>query len=101
MLPIYQGDNMRVINNGKERIRIYLRNDIESSITNITSISNEIQNILAALNDILGGSLMENDLDVMGNCQKILQNLSSALQQLNKCYGIINRIDITEEIADE
>lgn len=92
---------MRVINNNKERSKIYLRSDIESAITNVTNESNEVHDTIAALNNAVGGSPSGMDSNLIGSCQKTLQDLSSALQSLNRCRELVDSIDTSEEIADE
>lgn len=92
---------MRIVNNEKENVKIYLRNDIESSITNITQENNEMHNTIMALDHAIGGSLSGTDTALIGNCQKILQDLSRVLQCLNRCREYVNAIDTREEVSDE
>ena len=92
---------MRVINSEKEQARIYLRSDIDNVITNVTHESNEMHNTVLALNDVLSGACSGMDARFLGSCQKVLQDLSMALQALNHCRELVNRIDVSEEIPDE
>lgn len=92
---------MRVINNSKERAKIYLRSDIESMITSVMNESNELHDTIAMLNNTVGGSPSGLDSSLIGSCQKVLQDLLTTLQSLNRCRELVNSIDTSEEIPNE
>jgi len=92
---------MWVINQSKERIRIYLRNDIESNITNLINESNEIHASISAINRAVGGTPSGNDAKLIGSCQLALQNISIALQNLNVCRERIEQLNTKEWVSDD
>lgn len=92
---------MWVVNNNKERIKIYLKSDIESNITNITDASNRIHDTIAAINRATAGSATGIDQQMIGDCQRALQELSTALQNLYICRNYVDQIDTREWIDDE
>ena len=92
---------MWVVNNEKERVKIYLRSDIESNITNFTHESNEIHNTIAAIYRAIGGTPSGGDSKLSDNCRRALQELSTALQNLNVCREYVERLDTREWIDDD
>lgn len=92
---------MRVVNNEKERAKSYLSSDIESNITNILHTSNEIQELVAQLSQIMSGSLSSADQELIGTAQQSLQYLSQAMQHLYQAQNSASQLDTTEEIPDE
>ena len=92
---------MWVVNEEKERVKIYLKNDIESNITNITEVSNRIHETIAAINGAVGGSAMGVDQKMIGDCQRAQQELSTALQSLFECRNYVEQLDTMEWVDDE
>ena len=92
---------MWVINNDKERAKIYLRNDIESSVTNITDASNKINEAIASINRAASGMASGKDKQLMDECKRAERQLSLALQNLNACRSYVNQLDTREWIEDE
>lgn len=92
---------MRVVNNEKERVKSYLRSDVESNITNMLHASNEVQAVVAQLSQIMSGSLSSADQALVGKAQQSLQYLSQALQHLHQAQNCASQLDTTEEIPDE
>lgn len=92
---------MWVINNDKERAKIYLRNDIESSVTNITDASNKINEAIASINRAAAGMASRKDKQLMDECKRAERQLSLALQNLNACRSYVNQLDTREWIEDE
>lgn len=91
---------MRVINNDKERAKIYLRSNIQSCVTNVTSESNKLHETISAIQNAVGGSSSGVDGNLIGSCQQALQQISSALQNLNQSIQFVNQIDTREEVPD-
>lgn len=91
---------MRVINNDKERAKIYLRSNIQSCVTNVTSESNKLHETISAIQNAVGGSPSGADGKLIGSCQQALQQISSALQNLNQSIQFVNQIDTSEEVPD-
>lgn len=88
-------------NNEKERIKSYIKSDIESHITNITDISNHIHEIIATIDRAVSGSLSGKDRELIGDCQRALEELSNALQNLHICRGYADRLETKEWVEDE
>ena len=92
---------MRVINNEKARARIYIRNNIQSCITNITSESNSVYTIMAAISNAMSGSVVGTDHKLRNDCSLVLSDISQALELLYRCIELTDQLDITEEIPDD
>lgn len=92
---------MLVVNNDKERTKIYLRSDVESNITNLAHESDEIQNVIAQLAQTMSGSPSGIHNDLIGQAQQSLQYLSQALQSLYRARGLVDQLDTSEEISDD
>ena len=91
---------MKVINNDRERDKIYLRSNIQSCITNITNESNKLQETISILQNAVGGSPSGIDGKLIGRCKQALEQISIGLQNLNQSIQFINQIDTYEEISD-
>lgn len=91
---------MLVVNGDKERVKIYLRSDAESNITNITHESNEIQMLMSQITQAMSGALSGVDNDLIGKAQQALQSLSQALQSLYEARRLIDQLETREEIPD-
>ena len=91
---------MRVVNNQKAQAKTYIRNDLKSNVTNLHHEKNELQDTIAILCNLVSGSLIGIDQELVGYCQKTRQELDRALQQLNMAAGLVDQLDITEEIPD-
>lgn len=92
---------MWIVNNNKERIKIYLKSDIESNITNLTDASNRIHDTIAAINRVAAGTVTGIDRQMISDCQRALQELSMALQNLYACRNYVNQLETREWIDDE
>ncbi len=92
---------MWVINNQKQSAKIYLKSDIESSITNTTDISNRIHTVIAAINRAVGGMPAGADRKLIDDCNRALNELSNALQMLYLCRSQIERLETREWIDDD
>lgn len=92
---------MWVVNNNKERIKIYLKSDIESNITNLTDASNRIHDTIAAITRATAGAPTGVDQQMLGDCQRALQEISTALQNLYMCRGYVDQLETREWIDDE
>jgi len=69
---------MWVVNREKERAKNYLIPDLNSNITNIAAVSNEVLDLIANINYLLGGLPSATDTRWVGCCQRALNNLSLA-----------------------
>lgn len=91
---------MLVVNYEKERVKIYLRSDVESNITNITHESNEIQMLMSQITQAMSGALSGVDNELIGKAQQALQSLSQALQSLYEARRLIDQLETREEVPD-
>lgn len=92
---------MWVVNNTKERVRIYLRSDIKSSITNLTDADNKVHNAIAAINRATAGTASGVDRQMIDDCRKAMQQLSEARQNLYVCLNYVEQLETREQIEDE
>ena len=92
---------MWVVNNTKERIKIYLKSDIESNITNVTDASNRIHETIAAINRATAGTASGIDRRMIDDCQRALQELQTALHNLYICRNYVDSLQTREWIDDE
>ena len=92
---------MFVVNNEKEREKIYLRANVQSCITNVTSEAEKLNDTISALQDTLGGSPSGADTKLIGYCQQASQQILTAIQSLNQSLQSVNEIDTREEMSDE
>lgn len=92
---------MWVANNDKERVKTYLKSDIESNITNIMDVSNRIHDSIAAVNRAAAGIASGTDRRLIDDCQRALQGLSEALQGLYACRNILDSLETREWADDE
>ena len=91
---------MWIENNEKGRAKTYLKNDIESSITNITALSNRIHSVISALSAVAAGTATGIDQQMIDECQRTLLQLTSALQNLYTCRNLADQLDTMERIED-
>lgn len=91
---------MWVVNSEKERVKIYLRSDVESNITNITHESNEIQALVSQITQAMSGALSGADNEMIGTTQQALQSLSQSLQSLHEARRLIDQLETREEVPD-
>lgn len=91
---------MRVVNPMKEHTKVCLRNDIESSIANLTDVSSHIHETISAINRTVQGSTTGADQRMVDDCQKVLQDLTKALQNLYMCRSYISALDTSEREDD-
>lgn len=89
------------VNSDKARAKSYINNNIRSHITNLTHASNEIQKTLAALDRTIGRSPSGDDVRLIGDCQKALQELSVALEGLNNCQEHVRQLNTEEQVEGE
>ena len=92
---------MWVVNNNKERIKSYIKNDIESSITNITDEINRIHDLISAINRATAGASSGMDRMMIDDCQRALNELSVTRQNLFACQNYASQLDTREWVQDE
>ena len=91
---------MWIANNNKERVKSYLRSDIESSITNLCDASNHIHDTISAINRATAGSLSSGDRQMIDECQKAIKEISDGLQNLYACRNYVNHLETREWVGD-
>ncbi len=92
---------MWVVNPTKERTKQFIKSDIESSITNLTDVSNRLYDMISAINIAVLGTISGTDQRMIGDCQMVLQELSTALQNLYSCRNYADALDVMEWIDDD
>ncbi len=92
---------MWVVNNTKERVKQYLRSDIESSITNLTAESNRVHDSIAAISRVAAGTATGIDQQMLGSCQRALQEIATSIQNLYMCRNLVDALDTREWVDDE
>ena len=92
---------MRVVNNKKASAKTYIRNDLKSNVTNLRSEDSNIQDTIAILCKLVGGSMIRADQEMIGDCQVAREKISLALKQLNTAASLVDMLDTTEEIPDD
>lgn len=91
---------MWVANNDKERVKSYLRSDIESSITNLTDVSNHIHETISAISRATAGSLTGADKQMIDECQKANKEISESLHDLYACLNYVNHLETREWVEE-
>ena len=91
---------MWVANNDKERVKSYLKNDIESNITNLCDVNNRIHDAISAINIATAGSLSGADRQMIEGCQKAIKEVSDCLQSLYACRNYLNQLETREWVDD-
>lgn len=92
---------MWVANNNKERVKSYLKSDIESNITNLCDANNHIHDTISAINRATAGSLSGADRQMIDECQKALDEISKSLQNLYACREYIAHLETKEWVDDQ
>ena len=92
---------MWVVNNNKERIKSYIKNDIESNITNITDEINRIHDLISEINRATAGTVSGIDIAMIDDCQRALNELSITRQNLFTCQSYVAQLETREWISDE
>lgn len=92
---------MEVENSQKVQAKHYIRNDLKSNATNISHESDEIQNTIAMLDQLLNGAISGIGDETIGQCQKALRDLTQALQKVDAAAACVDRLKSTEEIPDD
>ena len=91
---------MWVANNDKERVKCYLKSDIESNITNLSDASNHIHDTISAINMATAGSLSGSDRQMIDECQRAIKEISECLQNLYACRNYLDQLDTREWVDD-
>ena len=86
----------RVSNREKERAKDYVILNIASNITNVTAALNEVQELIANINYLIGGLPSATDTHWTSYCQRILGNLSQASVVLRQGLESAKQLDILE-----
>lgn len=76
-----------------------IRNDLKSNATNISHESDEIQNTIAMLDQLLSGAISGIGDETIGQCQKALRDLTQALQKVDAAAACVDRLKSTEEMT--
>ena len=91
---------MWIRNNDKERIKLYIKSDLESNITNLTTVSNSIRNLMSEITHSIGSSTSGTDMQLIGDCQRSLEVIETALCELYNCKSFAEQLDTMERVDD-
>lgn len=89
-----------IVNRKKEREKNYLIPNITSNITNVVVNSNEIRDLVASINCIVGGLPSGTDVRWNGCCQRALNHLSQATGLLHQALENARQLFILEWVDD-
>lgn len=91
---------MWVVNSQKQTVKYYLRPNLQSDVTNIRHVQDQVNNTISALSSLIGGSATGKDVEVIGECQKALQNMQDAINKINRCRELVNELETREYYDD-
>ena len=91
---------MWIQNNDKERIKSYIKSDIESNITNLMDSSNKIRELMSEILYAVGSSASGADQKLLDDCQRALQVIETALCMLYDSKSIADQLDTKEWVDD-
>jgi hypothetical protein len=88
-----------IINREKESAKNYLIPNITSNITNVTAVSNEVHQLIANINHLIGGIPSGTDTRWIGCCQRAHGNLSQASGLLRQGLENAKQLNIMEWVS--
>ena len=91
---------MWVVNSQKQTVKNYLRPNLQSDVTNIRHVQDQVNNTVSALSSLIGGSATGKDVEVIGECRKALQNMQDAINKINRCRELVNELETREYYDD-
>lgn len=89
-----------VVDREKERIKNDLLPNIASNITNIMANSNEIHDLAASINFIIGGVPSGTDVRWIGCCQRATNSLSRTSGLLHQAMEDVKKLFVMEWVDD-
>ncbi len=91
---------MRVVNNQKAMAKNYIRSDLKSNHTNLLHEDRDLQDTIAILCNLVGGSNIGADQKMIGCCQRARDTLSKAVRELHTAANLLEQLDTTEETGN-
>lgn len=91
---------MRVKNSKKETARIYLLNDVQSIITEVTAVSNDFHGTISAIDNVVGGGTTTSGSDFSNDYNSVNLKISGAIQALNQSANLLRTLDTSEEVDE-
>ncbi len=91
---------MKVKNNKKETARIYMLNDVQSILTEVTSVSNEFHDTISAIDNVVGGGTSIFGTGFSCDYVSVNSKISDAIKALNQSECLLRTIDISEKIDE-
>ena len=91
---------MKVVNNKKAQAKTYIRNDLNSNVTNINNEISELEDTIAILWNLVGGSIREVDQELIGYCKQARESMAQAIKTTHAVIQLSNQLDVMEEIPD-
>ena len=89
-----------VVNREKESSKNYLIPNIASNFSNVTAVSNEVQELISNINYLIGGLPSGTDIQWIACCQRVLGNLSHTSRFLRQGLENANQLNIMEWVPD-
>ena len=88
---------MRVVNPEKVRMKAIILNDLKSNETNLNAVRDELQDTIAIICNLVGGSVVGIDQELIGYCQRARSALEQANQRISYARDLAEQLDVTEE----
>lgn len=92
---------MWVVNNDKERVKTYLRSDIESNITNLCDVSSRVHDSIVAISNAIANSPSGSDRRITDECKRALKEIEEGLHNLYSCRNYVEQLETREWVDDE
>jgi hypothetical protein len=89
-----------VVNNEKANAKYYLRTNITSNITNLSTSISDIRNLVSSIDCTIGGLPSETDIRWNGCCQRAINNLSQATGLLQQALVCTKELSDLEWVSD-
>lgn len=89
-----------VIDREKERAKNDLIRNITSNIANVTAVSNEVHQLIANINHLIGGIPSGTDTRWLGCCQRKLRNLSQSSGLLRQGLENAKQLNTVRWVSD-
>ena len=78
-------------------MKAIILNDLKSNVTNLGAVNNDNLDTLSIILNVVSGSTVNIDQELIGYCQKIKDELQKANQHLNNARDLAQQLDVTEE----
>jgi hypothetical protein len=90
-----------VVDRDKERVKLWVISDIQSSATNIQYVSNRVMDMISQTDRSLGGSVTALDCRLNDCSRRALSSMSQALTFLDAALRCANQLDVEVWVSDD